>query len=1032
MPLNLNGKFADASQPFSKEVQAELSTINLDDSLEGRPRIMTVPIDLPETKVREDGFHLHGSANTLSIDIIDPSAIDPQGAVAQAVFERGRDYSDGIHMQRMLPPELRSELLTLTAKDGLWRPTVSALFDLTTAPQFQATAALVGQDLSHHDVQAILKSGDPHYYLPLINAITSLSTRVGTRVHQVLAALSEDAPSKIAVKKGDVQSAIQRLMLFFNQHAAQFAAKNEIPTIYKNQRLVPRRNYQHRILAEFEQFPESEHARKAFQGILPEIDIKTTFSTEPETHAGLGGAVYASYTNPLRSAEAFANMQNLSAALRRQPLPYDHKQMQAISKHLSAASKGRKKKAEKTREARMEKLLNQKVNLNDLTKKDLKALLIQSTKLPAPPEHLPEIVEQLRNSADAGKLKLLSIIIWGPEMGSEAWKELRHKALSCLPKVGALRRVLVERKQLGSFNWEFDLQNPEQGIWETRAHLEADGQEFRLPYYIRIDSPRAAVRQTFKHLIKGYIEGTLGPYSEEEQTCKEIVIHNPVPIDFELPTADQARTIYDKQAANKLHVVSSVAGLGRPSVRRTQATPQSEEEAPQHLNQIYGLRLIAPIMGATPQTRTESATNHTASLVMAQIRAKLGLLELTAPVVHDHRARVWQRKMDKRKTQSMVYRVPRISEASLIEHRESIMLTLICKKNDWPIPEVQITSEDHQDTCTMQLQVGTKLYKGEAMSELGEDLAEDQAAIQILKQITDQFQPTAEQKAIEEDKADPSTPLGLLLSTPGISNPQIKFTNQTHHIFAQITITHEGKQITSTRSTTKNSHSARQALHEAAQNLLADHLKHTETPAIPNIETPTQKIPPGYLCMKNAIKELRLICLQQGYPKPQFQVELAVGKKKQTRYTASIQMPDGTVIEKKATHKVPAIAMMISAIYMLQHLEPQYRGNAINIRKIELLKEQHDLPIEGPIFEEIEEDGKTYHKCTYKLQVSEDKELAGENASSWSKTRSQEMAAKWLLMSYAHYTRRGLWLQNRAAELRKEIKATNREIKPIF
>jgi hypothetical protein len=288
----------------------------------------------------------------------------------------------------------------------------------------------------------------------------------------------------------------------------------------------------------------------------------------------------------------------------------------------------------------------------------------------------------------------------------------------------------------------------------------------------------------------------------------------------------------------------------------------------------------------------------------------------------------------------------------------------LCRRNGWDDPEIKDIKTNKGYMRQMVVNTGTKKLTRVGVSSNRANEAENDGAQKLLDAMPELFESSADRQAVAADKQDRSTPIGLLYAVASendLGEPHLRIRNNMHFTHVRATLKIDDDIDVKGSSDDNTYESERVVINQAAQRLLEklkageySRLFDGEVPSVPEPVEETSVIPRGYLVSPDPLKELRLLCIEQGHEPPEYSIVPVVGKNKRKRihYTCTVHTKEGDTIIKKATCKNAHVSLSMCGAYMLQHLRPQYRGNALYIRKVDMLREQHEEPITPPEFSE--------------------------------------------------------------------------------
>ncbi len=1029
MSLILNPAYVGDPGEFPEDLDPEIAQVLTHGKRDSdRPTQSTVPLDHRHTRLREDGFHISG--DQFSIDVVDPGHLSTAGRLVRELLARGKPHYTAEQERRPILPERLLEDLSLIAKDDFWYPTLSALlkFDEATGTveldQLSLTQSQVEEDIDLRRARAA--SGDPSdNYHELMRGVNAIS-RVLKGNRKLLTELFQDS-NHVPVKENlGVQDAIARLMIFFNTEVTAFARAHKIPVLHLNQQPIPTTGFQRRVVSAFRKDPEHPRTIRNLKAIFSDLEFENSYSPKPRGHFGLNRKAYAVFSNPLRDASAFVNMCNVSAFLRGEPFPYSREDLTLLGNYLTLAETGRGEFYEKNAQRRMQKLIDDETaSFEFVSTRDFRVLVELVAKLDTPPAH---VSQEIHCRLDGGSLDSAEdqiSILGAPRYGAPGWKDIRMK---CLKRVKYrdpyqfLRMSLRKNEDWDSIDFKLV---PGDYSWQAWVTASIDGEIFTIPQKLHLTSANVAADRSALLFWEHFIQGTLLSAKEPTEVV-ESPVQCPHPKSFELP--EEPPTEVDPMAADLLHITSSVGGLGTPQFVKI---PEGPEGSQTHTTVIHGMTAVpAPIVGDRPMDHAGRATNLAAGHALHVIRRDLGIEEMTEAAIWETRRRKWRNRV----LNNLNFNRPRQRSIDVeTEFRPITQLMRVCRKNRWPEP---LTEEVWTNVYRVTIKIGDKEVTATGKSDFSNHEAIDIAAEKILKQLPEFFESSADRQALTRDKRDPSTPLGLLTQLADTDTSIFTFGNQHFRILVKATAEVRGE-VFHTTSASVETESERIAMNVAAQELLkriaASHpdLLPDDLPKIPEEIEDNEIIPLGFLALTEPVKELQLVCQQQGHGAPKYHPVFNVGKKRRgVRYECEITTAEGDVIRKTATSGSAKFALQEVTEYMLRHLVPAYRGAPIFSRKAALLATQHGMSISEPAYEvervdEENENSKTVIKCSLDLTIDDGKVITGvahgrneclalNNASAWLLERF------WMHVKHLDYLARKKAMGKRAPKKRRK------------
>lgn len=300
---------------FSSDALAEAETIPARDELRDWPeeerrfrRDLTsrrsFTIDDISTKDMDDALSIEQTAEgyELGIHITDVSwAIAPESALDTAARRRSTSIYCADQTVNMLPPELSESKLSLRQDKVRACISVIAKFSQTfELLDYELVPSLirVSHRYTYDDVDLLLEHEDPQLMVlyQIASACEEGRIRKGAiRVHrrEVVPQCDGDGTVRLLeiVEESAGRSLVAEMMVLANSLMAQFAAKNNIPVIYRGQE-GPDANARQALVGVPEGPAKDFTARSKLK--------KSVMSFEPCYHSGLGLDAYIQATSPIR------------------------------------------------------------------------------------------------------------------------------------------------------------------------------------------------------------------------------------------------------------------------------------------------------------------------------------------------------------------------------------------------------------------------------------------------------------------------------------------------------------------------------------------------------------------------------------------------------------------------------------------------------------------------------------------------------------------------------------------------------------
>lgn len=264
----------------------------------------TVTIDDISTQDMDDALSVERTPEgyELGIHITDVAwAIKLDSALDAVARRRATSLYCADQTVNMLPPQLSEGKISL--RQGEVRPCISVVVQLSENFEVRSSTIVptfirVAQRYTYDDVDLLLEHEDEPLMLLYHISTSCEEERIrkgAVRVHrrEVVPFLEADGSIRLLEidEESTARSLVAEMMVFANSQMAQFAAKHNLPVLFRGQ-----------------ERPD-DHARQATVGVPegPAKDFtarsklkKSTVGFEPQYHAGLGVDAYIQATSPIR------------------------------------------------------------------------------------------------------------------------------------------------------------------------------------------------------------------------------------------------------------------------------------------------------------------------------------------------------------------------------------------------------------------------------------------------------------------------------------------------------------------------------------------------------------------------------------------------------------------------------------------------------------------------------------------------------------------------------------------------------------
>lgn len=970
-------------EPFTKtqlSVAEDLLNASLSLDLRQRPEYSQFTVDPNNTRVRDDAFG--NLNNSFVVSIADPSIIPGAHDVALDALARGADFfgAEG-RIISMLPPLLLEKLLSLNS-DGNPKATISALIDPTnrkiTNSPLEASSSRIVDAMSYEQAQKLARNPQSEFF--------SVAERLKLLSQMVSVGGNLLDPLQKKESRYTLQQGVHICNALFNLVATDFALRNEVPVLF------PHLRRKHGESIDLENEPEALRSLNAMKLIRE-------YSNKPSKEVYVGNPDRAPFSRPLRDPAAFVNISNLSAFLRGETLPYPADVIEVLAPYLTEAEAKREAALKASASMRVERLFGQPdAELTSCSKREFARMLLHAIETENLPPHLQS---ELLRRMDAGLVNLpdeMTMIAAGPRQNDPQWYEARKRVLVWMKENNRALKLLYRANKMFPA-WQesrIDLREYD-NVYEAWGHITVNNVNYSSATGRSCESANVVTRRAALDIWKGYFSGTLKEGIEKPTIFHQVEYHSPIAKEFELPlTPDEP---LNKHQATMLHITCSVLGLNPPlfdkraKIRNTKDGLQIEFRT-----SIYGLSLIDPVKGVMSTKSSETSTNLTAGIVMYNVRTQLGVERITQEQIEQTRKSKWSRRSVINGNVSIQNFWPTPKP----RHQAGVFedLTQICRAHGWADP--LILKEGKKRALAMK--VGEVLIDSPYVPE--KDFDKAQSASEFLGGLKNLFGPSMEYNQCLKDIDDSSTAIGLLriiARDKFNSELQIEFNHIDRTQSTKISIP-GGPALKELPSSHKT---LRESLAESSLRFLTELREEGETALNVNNPIPVKEnsiIPVQYLLSIDTIYELSLLCHEQGFSQPVYQIEMAEKGGSGTT-TCQIKSPEGIVFNSIINGINPIIRERAATAFALAMLRPAYRGDPIFIRKLSLLTEQHGWPAPEITLEKSEDKKSTV--CTIKgsyFGFDIEVKSSGDTAK-----RAQDRASANFLRRVEYRFKRGQW-----------------------
>jgi exoribonuclease-2 len=288
-------------------------------------------IDDEDTREIDDAITLRieGNEYIVGIHIADVSAFVSRGdPIDMEASRRSSTIYLPSQRVRMLPERLSTDLCSLREGFDRLAYTIEVRFDESlkrTRYNVAISTIHIGKRLAYDDVDALIASGDPMMRTLYRIAQDLQKERAAKGAITVrrpeLKLQVEDG--KVSIRKVDPNAParvlVSELMILMNGLAADFAAANALPVIFRTQ--------EPREALSAEDLPVNEtlafdRLRKTFK--------RSRLSLSPGLHSGLGLTAYTQASSPIRRYADLVTQRQFTAWLQRRPMPHGRDELLKI------------------------------------------------------------------------------------------------------------------------------------------------------------------------------------------------------------------------------------------------------------------------------------------------------------------------------------------------------------------------------------------------------------------------------------------------------------------------------------------------------------------------------------------------------------------------------------------------------------------------------------------------------------------------------------------------------------------------------
>jgi exoribonuclease-2 len=298
----------------------------------------TFTIDDISTQDMDDALSVERTPEgyELGIHITDVAwAIKPDSALDAVARRRATSLYCADRTVNMLPPQLAEEKISL--RQGEVRPCISVVVQLSETFEVRSSEIVptfirVAQRYTYDDVDLLLEHEDETLMLLYQISTSCEEERIrkgAVRVHrrEVVPFLEADGSIRLLEidEESPARSLVAEMMVFANSQMAHFAAKHNLPVLFRGQ-----------------ERPD-DNARQAMDGVPegPAKDFtarsklkKSSVGFQPQYHAGLGLDAYIQATSPIRRYLDLCHQRQLLSFFKHQKPWIDRSDFEPLSNEV--------------------------------------------------------------------------------------------------------------------------------------------------------------------------------------------------------------------------------------------------------------------------------------------------------------------------------------------------------------------------------------------------------------------------------------------------------------------------------------------------------------------------------------------------------------------------------------------------------------------------------------------------------------------------------------------------------------------------
>lgn len=954
--IELPEPYIDQPGRHPDEVHREARSLRLQPQIfRDREFVEGLTIDGPTSKDLDDAIGkievLEDGGFRVQVHIADvASLVTPETLVFREALARVYTRYYGNYNDPMIPRMLSENQLSLLP--GQMRPTITITVEVgpnleirTNKTHIERTC--LGSDQKMHYAEAAAAIQNPgHKHHEKIAQAHILAERLiykrrlkgALLVYDLKQGLASTEEGKIvAIKKEERHPShlvIQELMILANKALSLYMIEKEIPCLFRNhtvRAITPERDS---LLSLYETaLTDGSQLERLRQQVALYFN-RATYGPTLEGHYALNEPAYLHGTSPIRRIADLLTHQNLVAYLAGEPLPHTMEDLERAGAFINEAhdqilERKTVRIAQIKDEQRRDAEHNQHM-IQGLTESEFRKVLTSCATSSGPPSEI--VMEELERRWDADlflKEKDYLIVLAVPSPGNEHWMEFRGRAMKILQQKPHLAVSILNMAPPRLDNWEdstmeINRKKAPGGIC-FRATPKVNSKRITTPKYARKGrNNRESKRNAALYFWECYAKGTVIDYAEVKGIEPDDLIDDSDGIEETQITPE----IEARLAGNPIGEINDFCAQHRLPNPRFEFQQIGEGQETQHSCTLF-LELDGdgerPIPFKTPPIlgKQKDAKALAAAIALHWMDTDIGFIFMPRETLKDQENHIGQ-------------------------------LQMLCEKRRIPSPKYEEIETPEDYTFAIK---GTLVYEGETIEKTGLTKGKKKTAQQdAARQLLEELQKRLTRIKIDELSTGPTmtskpgdTPIGML-------NNLCQKQGEKKPLYSIKTISED--EVTATASMeiaeecfeaesdvmANEKHAKHHAAYLVLQKILAahPHLITNEIPSPPGAQAEQEPVKSdileSYLLMTETRQELDLLCLEQGWPSPEYKFTTKSGKQGRiiSQCQCIIRPPDQKEISFKGGGGNNELAQKRAIAYMLQYLRPAYRGAPIFLRKIQL------------------------------------------------------------------------------------------------